>query len=83
MNNEYKIRIPHFYCLEYYEGNKKMVLDIDFREKQIVLSRDMIKNWENPYENITLQDKEKRRILENIRNYLLKNNSPERIVMAQ
>lgn len=81
MYNEYKIRIPHFYCLEYYEGNKKMVLDIDFREKQIVLSRDMIKNWENPYGNISLQDEEKSRILENIRNYLLKNNSPERIVM--
>ena len=28
----YKIDVPHFYCLEYYEGEKKMFVETDITE---------------------------------------------------
>ncbi len=30
--SEYRIEVPHFYCLEYYEEEKKMIVEMDFRE---------------------------------------------------
>lgn len=78
---EYKIEIPHFYCLEYSENTRKMMIDIDFREPQIVLSCDLIQQWEKPHERELISKKEKRRIIKNIYNYLLKNNSSERVML--
>lgn len=83
MENKYKILIPHFYCLEYYEGERKMVIDIDFRENPIILSTAMIVCWEQPNDNIIISQNEKQQIIYNIREYLLKNNNPERIVIEE
>lgn len=76
---EYKIEIPHFYCLDYYENGRVMKIDVDFRDKIIFLNIDLIHKWLSPYEdeNITLNDK--KRILNNIYIELLKNNSHDRI----
>ena len=46
----YQIAIPHFYCLEYTEGNKTMKVDIDFRDSIIYLNTDLIKHWNPPHE---------------------------------
>lgn len=67
----YHITIPHFYCLEYYEENKKMILDIDFREPTIYLEPCLVKNWEPPFDNEVIHIKEKRRIIHNIYDYLI------------
>jgi len=69
----YKINIPHFYCLEYYERGKVIKLDIDFREPRIYLSTELVNKWEPPYENVTISEFEKERIIFNVSNYLKKN----------
>lgn len=83
MNDKYKISIPHFYCMEYVEGNHKMTIEIDFRESQVFLSSDLIQNWDKPYEKETISFKDKKRIINNIYQYLLKNNSTYRIQLEE
>ena len=67
----YKIGIPHFYCLEYCEGDKKMFVEMDFRESFSILDPILITHWEKPYECIEIDISEKKRILQNIREFLL------------
>ena len=80
---KYKIVIPHFYCLVYSEGARKITLEIDFREPEIVLSENMICNWDEPYDDEIISEEDKIRILNNIYSYLLSNNSKERVKIEE
>lgn len=51
-----KISIPHFYCLEYIDGDKKLILDIDFRESKILIGKTLTKRWEPPYNDIEISE---------------------------
>ena len=79
----HSISIPHFYCLEYKEDNRTMVLDIDFRDPVIYLNSALITHWAPPDDGVAVLDGEKKRILMNIYNELLKRNSPGRIVLEE
>lgn len=59
IKKSYKIKTPHFYCLEYYENDKIMKLDKDLRDSIIYLNTDLIENWLLPFESveITLEEK--------------------------
>ncbi|MBD5480204.1 MAG: hypothetical protein HDR08_09770 [Lachnospiraceae bacterium] len=83
MNNfqKYSIKIPHFYCLEYYEGEKKMVIEMDFREDYFLLEPKLITHWEKPYEDVIVDTGKKREILQNIREFLLTKTTPSNIFM--
>lgn len=81
MGKEYIIKVPHFYCLEYYEGIKKMVIEMDFREAYFVLNKTLISHWEQPYQDEILNDSDKKRILLNIQEYLLGRTIPSNIIM--
>lgn len=79
---DWDIEIPHFYCFEYYEGDKKMIVEMDFRDPVYYLSPQMIEHWEKPYEDVEITMEDKRRILQNVRQYLLlRGKDPENIVM--
>lgn len=78
----YRIKVPHFYCLEYYEDDKKLIVEIDFREEYFVLKPQLITRWEKPYENIDIGIDEKKRILLNIREFLLTKTTPNNIIMV-
>lgn len=54
--------MTHFYCLEYYEDDKKLTVELDFREEYFVLKPQLITRWEKPYENIDIGIDEKKRI---------------------
>ncbi|WP_460058384.1 hypothetical protein [Pseudolactococcus yaeyamensis] len=56
-----EIDIPHFYCLEYREGNKVLNVEIDFRERELIFGKSLIKKRESPYseEDITSFHKDK------------------------
>ncbi len=79
-NKTYSIDVPHFYCLEYREADKKMFVEMDFREDIFILSTDLITHWEKPYENIRIEDKDKKRILFNIEEFLLTKTIPSNII---
>ncbi len=81
MIKKYEIAIPHFWCLEYYEGGKKMTVDIDFRDIKIYLSTKLISCWDEPFEKEVITDEEKKRIIRNIADELIKINEPGRIVL--
>lgn len=70
-----KINIPHFYCLEYTENNKKLIIDIDFRETKIFVGKSLIKKWEKPYDDEKISEEERDKIYNNIKEYLLKSYS--------
>ena len=78
---DFKISITHCYCLEYYEVEKKMMIELDFREPYYILAPELINHWEKPYENIEIDPEKKQRILRNIREYLLTRTIPSRIIM--
>ena len=80
-NEEYRIKVPHFYCLEYYEGDKKMIVEMDFREDYFYLTPQLITRWEKTYDNINIEAKEKKRILLNIRDFLLTKTIPSNIIV--
>ena len=67
MGNTCRIKIPHFWCLEYYEGDKKMTVDIDFRDPVLYLNTKLITRWDEPFEKETITDEEKKRIIRNIK----------------
>lgn len=79
MTCNYKIEIPHFYCLEYYEDMHKMIIEIDFRDEKIFLSTKMIEKWEKPFDKESISEEDKKHIIRNIYTCLLKNNSVDRI----
>lgn len=78
--NEAKIDIPHFYCLEYIEGNRKMNVGIDFRECPICFNKAFIQKWDVPYGEERISEKEKEEIYQNIKEYLLKRYKAEDII---
>ena len=80
-NMIYRIEVPHFYCLEYYEEDKKMIVDIDFREDCFILEPQLITHWEKPYEEQIISEVDKKRILYNIRQFLLTKTIPSNIIM--
>ena len=81
MEKKYEIRVPHFYCLEYITGEKKMKVEMDFREAYFVLNKRLITNWEPPYEQEHIDENEKQEILENIYDFLLTKTIPSNIKM--
>ena len=48
-----------------------MILDIDFRDPVIYLESVLVKNWEPPFDTELVTEKEKKRILRNIYDYLI------------
>ena len=79
-NKEYSIDVPHFYCLEYCEADKRMIVEMDFREDIYMLSTELITHWEKPYDDIKIEDTEKKRILLNIEKFLLTKTIPSNII---
>lgn len=79
---DWNIKVPHFHLLEYYEGDKKMIVDFDLRDPVYYFSPRMIEHWENPYDDVEITMEDKRRILQNIRQYFLsRGQDAENIIM--
>lgn len=72
MSKDYTVLIPHFYSLEYNEGNYKMTIEVDFRDAVPTLYFNLINNWDSPNENEIISPKKKEEILKNINDYLIK-----------
>ena len=70
MSPGYDISIPHFYCLEYREGGRVMLFEIDFRDPVIYLDETLITAWEAPFSAEIISSEEKKRILTNVYDYL-------------
>lgn len=68
---EWYIKTPHFYCLEYNEGEKKLIVDLDMRDRVHYLHPRLIGHWEKPYEDVEITVEDKGRILQNIRQFFL------------
>lgn len=81
MEKDYYIKIPHFYSFEYYDGDKKMVIELDFRDRILYLDADMITKWEKPFDDLEISHEEKLRILNNIRECLLERRRPEEVII--
>ncbi len=69
---DYEIRIPHFYCLEYREQDHTMLLDIDFRDSVIYLDDSLTMVWEEPFTQEKIESAVKRRILDRVYDYLVR-----------
>ena len=69
---DYEIRIPHFYCLEYREANRKMLLEIDFRDSVIYLDDILTMAWEEPFAGEKIESADKRRILDRVYDSLVR-----------
>ncbi len=67
---DFKVDIPHFYLLEYCEGNHVMNVQIDFRDPVPCLYTNEIKSWNPPYENEVITAEKKEEIVSNIYHYL-------------
>ena len=52
------IDIPHFYCLEYKEDEKRLIVEIDFREPEIWISKSLIQHWEPPFQSVLITEQE-------------------------
>lgn len=83
MEKNFYIKIPHFYSFEYHEGNKTMVIELDFREKILYLDIGLITKWEKPFDNFAISREEKLRILKNIRGCLLEKWRPEEVILME
>jgi hypothetical protein len=67
---QYKVAIPSAFYLQYWEGDRTMKVDMDFRDKYPVLSHKAIVSWEVPHNTEVLSSTKKRQIMENIIAYL-------------
>ena len=83
MGKDYYIKIPHFYSFEYYEDDRKMVIELDFRDRILYLDADMITKWEKPFADLEISYAEKLRILKNIRECLLERRQPEEVIIEE
>jgi len=81
VGKNYYIKIPHFYSFEYYEGDKKMIIELDFRDKILYLTPTMITRWEKPFNDLKISREEKLIILNNIRECLLEKWRPEEVII--
>jgi hypothetical protein len=68
----YEIRIPHFYCLKYREKDREMLMEIDFRDPVIYLDEALVTTWEAPYAGDVIAPADKKRILANVYDYLVR-----------
>ena len=69
---DFRIEIKHFYCLDYFEGDRRMIVDVDFRDPVKYIDKRYITHWESPYDHEVLSSAEKERILNNIYNELVR-----------
>ena len=81
MEKNYYIKTLHFYSFEYYENDKVMIIELDFRDKILYLTPTMITKWEKPFDGLEISHEEKLRILNNIRECLLKRRRPEEVII--
>ena len=65
------IDIPHFYCLEYKEDEKRLIVEIDFREPEIWIRKSLIQRCEPPIQSVRITEQEKEEIYTNIKQFLL------------
>ena len=69
--NEYRIELPHIYQIEYIEGEKRMLVEVDLREPVITYGKSLLNGWEEPFENVPISSYERTRIYLNILEYLV------------
>ncbi len=69
-NKDYKADIPHYYCIEYSEGDHVINIEIDMRDPVPYLDIAEIKAWAPPYEKEPLSDERKEQIFRNVYDYL-------------
>lgn len=81
MEKNYYIKTLHFYSFEYHENDKVMIMELDFRDKILYLTPTMITKWEKPFDGLEILHEEKLRILNNIRECLLKRRRPEEVII--
>ena len=81
MIKNYGIKTLNFYSFEYQEDNKTMEIYLDFRDEVLYLTPSMIKKWNKPYEDVEISYNEKVKILQNIRECLLKRRRTEQVVI--
>ncbi len=72
MSPDYEIRIPHFYCLEYEEQGRVMLLEIDFRDPVLYLDRALVTHWRPPDHELEIGPTDKARIISNVYDYLVR-----------
>ena len=71
MSPAFEISIPHFYCLEYREAGRLLVVDIDFRDPVIYLDDVPPLVWAEPHSSEPMGPGERKRILDNVYDYLV------------
>jgi hypothetical protein len=71
MSPDYEIRIPHFYCLEYEEQGRVMMLELDFRDPVLYLDRTLVTEWQPPDHELEIDPADKARIISNVYAYLV------------
>ena len=69
-NKDYKVDIPHYYCIEYSEGDHLMKIEIDVRDPIPYLDIAEVKAWALPYEKELLTKEKRQQILDNVYDYL-------------
>ena len=57
--------------MEYKEDEKRLIVDIDFREPEIWISKSLIQHWEPPFQSVLITEQEKEEIYTNIKQFLL------------
>ena len=84
MRKDYSINVNHFYSFEYYEGDKKMVIELDFRDQFLYLTPTLITRWQEPYENLKISYEDRLNILRNIRECLVEEGwKPEEVIIKE
>ena len=83
MEKAYFIKTLHFYSFEYHEGDKTMVIELDFRDRILYLDTDLITKWEKPYNEMEITHEDKLKILYNIRECLLEKCRPEEVIITE
>jgi hypothetical protein len=78
---DYEISIPHFYCLEYRENDRVMLMEIDFRDSVIYLNEALVTNWEAPYSHEGIEVADKTRILSNVHDYLARKRGFHNVIL--
>lgn len=66
----YKVKITHFYMVEYIEDDKVMNIEVDLREPIVEIGIECINNWASPNDNESLSQLDKHRIAENVKIFL-------------
>ena len=83
MSANFEIRIPHFYQLEYRENGRLLLLEIDFRDPVLYLDEGLISTWEPPHAKVAIDAAEKKRILDIIYDYLVRERGFQNVVYSK